>query len=124
MDQDTIDRVNQIAANDRRKVRTDREFRRGSIVIEFEDGDEDLISQMQELNLRRESHLIQPTNLPHHFPLDDQGQANYMDPTVGSSRRSDVVAVHELITATSGENESEPPPTLPLQLSTFSSPLK
>ena len=86
MDQDTIDHVNRIAADDRRKVRTDPEFRRGSIVIEFEDGDADLTNQMLELNLRRESHPIQPTNLPDHFPLDDQGQANYMDPTVGSSR--------------------------------------
>ena len=113
MDQDTIARVNNIADNDRRKVSHDPEFRRGNIVISFEEGDADITSQMLELNLRRDSHPIQPTDLPDHFPLDDQGQANYMDPIVGSSRRSDVVAVDELVTATAGEIESEPPPTLP-----------
>ncbi len=109
MDHDTIARINNIASNDRRKVRLDPEFRRGNIVITFEDQDADITSQMLELNLRHDSHPIQPSNLPDHFPLDAQGQANYLDPTAGSSRRSDVVAVDELITAPS-ENESEPAP--------------
>ena len=62
-------------------------------------------------------HLIQPTSLPDHFPLDAQGQVNYLGPHVGSSRRS--VAVDELLfTATAGEDESEPPPPPPMATET------
>ena len=58
------------------------------------------------------------TSLSDHFPLDAQGQANYLDPHVGSSRRSDVVAVDELDTAPAGEDESEPPPPAPIATET------
>ena len=115
MDNDTVMRVNCIADNDRRKVSRDPEFRRGNIVINFEENDADITTQMLELNLRHDIHSIQTLSLPDHFPLDQQGQANYLDPTVGSSRRRDVVAVDELVTATAddNENESEPPPPVP-----------
>ena len=42
---------------------------------------------MGELNLRHDIHSIQPLSLPDHFPLDQQGQANYLDPTTSQERR-------------------------------------
>ena len=114
MDQTTIAHVTSIADNDRRKVRSDPGFRRGYTVISFEEGDADITNQMLELNIRNDTHLIQPTHHRDHFPLDAQGQANYLESHVGSSRRSDVVVVDKLVTATAGENESEPPPPPPI----------
>lgn len=81
------------------------EFRRGKIIIEFEDGDIDITGQMLELNIRRDSHVIEPSP----FPLVQQGKVYFLDPSVVSSRRCDVVAVDELVTANlHEEDESEP----------------
>ena len=100
VEHDTIQRVISITDNVRRKVSRDPEFRRGNIVVSSE-------KESAELNIRKDTHLIQPTH-------DAHGQAIYLDPHVGSSRMSDVVAVDELITTTAGEDESEPPPALPI----------
>jgi hypothetical protein len=109
MDDDTIAKMNSLAAADQRKVRRDPQFRRGKIVIEFEEDDTALVSEMMQLEARRPSHRITETSVPDHFPIDSAGQANSLEPTDSSSRRSDIPPQ----ATTEAEPEPEPEPVEP-----------